>query len=407
MPLSLRSKTASTFGRPLILLVGAQAIYLLAVSIVFSFSSIVSKTAFGQDRLSTLPLTILTISAALAILPVSTIIQKYGPRAGFVTGALSGAAGAATCAWAIIAKDFSLYNLGHAGLGAFQASAMYYRFAAADAAGEPNAPAQARAISWVIAGGLAAALIGPELAAWTRTLWGTDYAGSFTVVAVLLTLSAVVLNIFPTPARAGASHFSVRLLFPIIRDRVFLVAALNASVAYVIMSYVMSAAPLAVTAAGHGADTAAAITRWHLIGMFAPSFFTGPLVKFLGVPKMLLIALALLVVSAGIGAASANLMFFRISLLGLGVGWNLLFIGATTLLAASPPPGEQAQVRAANDFIVLSAAAAATFAAGAMHSTFGWTGINLSVLPLVALAGMATLWMRGKTIKASDKAPAR
>lgn len=407
MPLSFRSKTAPSFGRSIPILVGAQGIYILAVSIVFSFSSIVSTTAFGQDRFSTLPLTILTISAALTIFPVSTIIQKYGQRAGFVTGTLSGAVGAATCAWAIIARDFSLYNFGHVGLGVFQASAMYYRFAAADAAGETNAPAQARAISWVIAGGLGAALIGPELAAWTRTLSGTDYVGSFVAVVVLLTLGAGVLSIWPAPAGAGVSRASVRSLLPIIRDRRFLVAALNASVAYIIMSYVMSAAPLAVTVAGHGADTAAAITRWHLIGMFAPSFFAGRLVKFLGIPKMLLFALALLVVSAGIGAASTDLMFFRISLFGLGVGWNLLFIGATTLLAANPPAGGQAQVRAANDFIVLSAAAAATFAAGALHSTFGWMGINLSVLPVVALAGMATLWMGEKTKKGSSNAPSR
>lgn len=389
------SGPATAPGRPILVLVGAQSLYLLALSVVFSFSSIVSRTTFAQAAFPTLPLTVLTISAALATFPFARVMMKYGLRTGLVAGAAAGASGAAICAWSILANDFTLYIVGHAGLGAFQTSAMYYRFAAADAAGA--SPAEAHAISWVIGGGVAAALIGPEFAAWTRRLATVDYVGSFAAVAALLTLAGGLLGLFRVPRRAVPSPASRGGLLAAIRNRVFVVAAVNGSLAYIIMSYVMSAAPLAVTALGHDAGTAATITRWHLIGMLAPSLFTARLIEGLGIRRLLLLALVLLVASAGLGTASADLMAFRISLFGLGIGWNFLFIGATALLEQSRFEAAPAQVRAANDLFVLSGAAAATLAAGGMHSAFGWTGINLSVLPLIALAGGATWWLGMRT----------
>lgn len=221
--------------------------------------------------------------------------------------------------------------------------------------------------------------------------------GSFAAVAALLTLAGGLLCLFPVPRRAVPAPASRSGLLAAIRNRVFVVAAVNGSLAYIVMSYVMSAAPLAVTALGHDADTAAAITRWHLIGMLAPSLFTGRLIERVGIRKVLLLALVLLVASAGLGTASADLMAFRISLFGLGIGWNFLFIGATALLEQGRFAAPPAQVRAANDLFVLSGAAAATFAAGGMHSAFGWTGINLSVLPLMALAAAATWWLGMRT----------
>lgn len=372
-------------------LVLAQGLNVLAVTVVLTFSTLAARDDLGQRGLALLPVTILAVAAALATFPAAGVMLRWGERAVLVGGAAFGAAGAALCAWAIRDQAFVLYTIGHAGLGIFQASAMRYRFAAAELGGAGDKAHGTRSISWVIGGGILAAFLGPNFATWSRALTTTGYLGSFAAVAVLLLSAAGLLFFVRNGREQHGTTVSGRSLRSIIGQPVFLIAALNGSLAYVVMSYVMSAAPLAVVAGGHGAAAAATVTRWHLIGMFAPSFFTGRLVSAIGVPRLLACAIALLFASAALGAADASLMALRLSLLGLGAGWNLLFVGATVLLATAHRPEESARAQAANDFLVLGSAAAATFAAGAMHSAFGWSGINLSVLPILALAGGAAL----------------
>ena len=196
------------------------------------------------------------------------------------------------------------------------------------------------------------------------------------------------------------------------RQPVFLVAVLNAAAAYVVMSFVMTASPRAVVAAGHGVDAAAEVTRWHLIGMFAPSFITGGLATRYGVRRILMAGLVLSAISLGIALSGPGLLLFKATLLLLGAGWNFLYIGGTTLLTEAYAPAERAKTQAANEFMVFGATALATLAAGSVQVGHGWAVVNVAAAPILAVAGLGTAWFawrRRKTSAALDgvRAPTR
>lgn len=377
--------------RPVLTLSIAQALYLSTVSVIFTFSGLVGASLAPAPELATLPLALSTVITALATIPMSMLTARIGRRATFQLGALVGAAGAGLAAAGASTSDFALFCLGNALMGIFQASAMFYRLAAADLA----APAfRARSVSWVLAGGVAAALIGPEIAAQSRVLGrGAEFAGAYVAAALFALASVAVLGGLRAPpqplAMAVGSHG--RPLLAIIRQPVFMAAALNAAGAYIVMSFVMTASPLAVVAAGHGADAAASITRWHLVGMFAPSFFTGSLIARFGILPVLAAGVLLLLTSPAIALSGSALLLFNVSLLVLGIGWNFMFIGGTTLLTEAYTPAERAKTQAANEFLVFGTSALATFAAGAVQTALGWQVVNIAAIPALAIAGLATL----------------
>ena len=385
--------------RPVLILGVAQALYLSAVSVIFTFSGLVGAALAPSPSLATLPVALITVVTALTTIPASLLMARIGRRAGFQIGAFAGAAGAGLAVWGIAGGDFVLFCLGNALMGVFQASAMYYRFAAADLA----APAfRSRAVSWVLAGGVAAALIGPEIAARTRTLApAADYMGAYIATALLALLSILLLAALraPPPVVEAQGDGRGRPLLVIMRQPVFIVAALNAAVAYVVMSFVMSASPLAVVAAGYGVDAAAGVTRWHLIGMFAPSLVTGGLIARFGVRRILVAGVALLGASLALALSSAALPAFQGALLLLGIGWNFLFIGGTTLLTEAYAPAERARTQAANEFLVFGTTALATLAAGAVQTGQGWATVNIVALPALLLAGLATVWFSARARK--------
>lgn len=382
--------------QPVLILSVAQALYLSAVSVIFTFSGLVGATLAPTPSLATLPVALITVVTAVTTIPASILMARIGRRAGFQIGAFAGAAGAGLAAWGIVRNDFALFCFGNALMGVFQASAMYYRFAAADLA----APAfRSKAVSWVLAGGVAAALIGPEIAARTRGLApAAEYMGAYLAAALLALLSIVVLAALraPPPAVAANDDARGRSLLTIMRQPVFLVAALNAAVAYMVMSFVMTASPLAVVAAGHGVDAAAGVTRWHLVGMFAPSFITGGLIARFGVLRILVAGAVLLVASLTIALSGSALPAFHASLLLLGIGWNFLFIGGTTLLTEAYAPAERARTQAANEFLVFGTTALATLAAGVVQTGHGWATVNIVTFPLLLLASIATVWFSAR-----------
>lgn len=377
--------------RPVLILSIAQALYLSSLSVIFTFSGLVGASLASSPGLATLPLALSTVLTALATIPLSMLTTRIGRRATFQLGALAGAAGAGLAAAGAATHDFGLFCLGNALIGIYQASAMFYRLAAADLAAPEF---RARAVSWVLAGGVAAALIGPEIAAQTRASgMGAAFAGAY-VAAGLLALASVValggLRVPPQPVvtMAGATGRSLRA---VIRQPVFLAAAINTSAAYIVMSFVMTASPLAVVAAGHGTDAAAGITRWHLLGMFAPSFFTGALIARFGVLPILAVGTLLLLMSAIIALGGSALPLFNLGLLVLGVGWNFMFIGGTALLTEAYLPSERAKTQAVNEFLVFGTSALATLAAGAVQSALGWKLVNIVALPMLVIAGFATI----------------
>jgi len=273
---------------------------------------------------------------------------------------------------------------------------MYYRFAAADLAAPAFRP---KAVSWVLAGGVAAAVIGPEVAARTRALFhAAEYMGAYLAAALLALLSIAVLTALraPPPAIETQANARGRPLLTIMRQPVFVVAALNAAAAYIVMSFVMTASPLAVVAAGHGVDAAAGVTRWHLVGMFAPSFFTGGLIARFGVLRILVAGAFLLSASLATALSGSTLSAFQASLLLLGVGWNFLFIGGTTLLTEAYDPAERAKTQAANEFLVFGTTALATLAAGTVQTGQGWATVNIAAFPVLLIAGLATAWFAAR-----------
>lgn len=384
-----------------LLLAAAQALYLSSVSVVFTFSGLAGADLAPTPELATLPLALITVVTAACAIPTSLLMAKVGRRPGFQVGALIGAIGAGVAAWGVVVGDFAVFCVGNALMGAFQASAMYYRFAAADMAG---AAFRAKAVAWVLAGGVVAALAGPEIAARTRHLvTGAEYSGAYATSALLALISIALLgNLRGPPAAAEDTREEPgRTLTTIMRQPVFLVAVLNAAAAYVVMSFVMTASPLAVVATGHGVDAAAAVTRWHLIGMFAPSFITGRLAARYGVRRILMAGFGLSAVSLGIALSSSELVLFKVALLLLGAGWNFLYIGGTTLLTEAYAPSERAKTQAANEFMVFGATALATLAAGPVQAGHGWAVVNIAAGPVLALAGLATAWFAWRRRKSS------
>lgn len=251
----------------------AQALYLSAAAVTFTFSGLAGYALADDKALATLPMALMTVATALATIPASLLMGRLGRRAGFILGASAGVIGGALSAWAIAAASFTLFCLGGALMGVFQAFAMYYRFAAADLAPEAW---KGKAVSWVMAGGVAAALIGPQIATLSRgAAPGTQFVGSYLAVAALSLLSVLLFAGLHLPPPGATGARMGRPLGVIARQPAFVVAVLNAAVAYGVMSFVMTASPLAVVADGFGPDAAASVTRWHLLGMFVPSFFTG------------------------------------------------------------------------------------------------------------------------------------
>lgn len=379
--------------RPVLILSIAQALYLSALSVIFTFSGLVGAALAPVASLATLPLALSTVVTAATTIPASMLMARIGRRAGFQLGAFAGAAGAGLAAWGVAEGDFALFCVGNALIGVFQASAMYYRFAAADLAAPSFRP---QAVSWVLAGGVVAALIGPEVAARTRTLVPVaEYMGAYLAAALLALLSIAVLAALraPLPTITADANARGRPLLTIMRQPVFIVAALNAAAAYIVMSFVMTASPIAVVTAGHGVDAAAGVTRWHLIGMFTPSFVTGGLIARFGVLRILVAGALLLSASLAIALSGSALPAFQAALFLLGVGWNFLFIGGTTLLIEAYEPAERARTQAANEFLVFGTTALATLAAGTVQTSQGWATVNIVAFPALLIAGLATVWL--------------
>ena len=269
-------------------------------------------------------------------------------------------------------------------VGCYQAFAQYYRFAAADAASENF---KSRAISWVIAGGVIAAVAGPNLVRFTQNTGTAPSALTFLTMAVLAALAIVLLSqLALPPVNTTESHEPARTLPVIMRQPIFLTALAGSSVGAAVMLLVMTATPLAMQLCGQPIGAAATVIQWHVLGMFAPSFFTGNLIRRFGVLTIMGSGVVLLLGHVVIALSGVEFLHFLSGLILLGVGWNFLFVGGTTLLTEAYRPGERAKVQAMHDFLMFGAVTIATFSSGSLLSNFGWQAVNLAVLPFLAVA---------------------
>jgi MFS family permease len=347
----------------------------------------------ADPALATLPLSILVLGSLLATPVVSLFMGRYGRRAGFLVGALAGGSGAAVSARALFAGSFELFLLGAALLGIYQATQGFLRFAAADTGSESFKP---KAISWVFAGGLMSALIGPEIVRLTST-WFPEapYAGAYLVaigVNVVGALGLLRLDI-PRPARAAGTVDGGRPLAVIVRQPAFIVAALAGMVGFASMSLVMTSTPLAMVEHGFMAHHAADVVRWHILAMFAPSFFTGAVIVRFGRLPVIAVGLLLLGACGAIAASGVELHHFYLALVALGIGWNFSFIGATALLGTTHTPAERAKVQGLNDFLVMGLVAAGSFGSGALLDAFGWTAVQYAMAPALVAALLGLAWL--------------
>jgi len=333
------------------------------------------------------------IGATLATLPAAFFMKRHGRRAGFMLGAGIGMLGAAISAFAVGIGSFWLLCLGTVFAGIYNAFGQQYRFAAADAA-PPDW--KSRAISLTLTGGILGGVIGPEVGKLTRTLLEPTYLASYGALIGFAALSMLIASRLTIPPLTIAEQNAVgRPLHQIARQPAFIVAVLAAACGYGVMNLLMTATPLAMDICGLPFADTAFILQWHVIGMFAPSFFTGGLIKRFGVLNILITGAALMFLCIGIALSGVTLMHFWWALVLLGVGWNFLFIGGTTLLTETYRPEEKAKVQGSNDFMVLGVQGITSLSAGVLVTGDGWTSLNAYAIPVVAMTTLASalLWL--------------
>jgi len=346
-----------------------------------------------DPALATLPISCVVLMSMFTAAPASLYMGRFGRKTGFLTGAVAGSLGGLLSAYSLIVGDFGLLLLGAGFTGIYQSFQGYYRFAAADTASPAFKP---KAISWVLAGGLLAALIGPEVLTWTRDYFDpVPYAGAY-AAAVLINLVGVMVLLFldiPAPPRRVKGVRAGRPFGEILRQPRVYVAIIVAMVTYSLMNLVMTSTPLAMVGCGFTADHAADVVRWHAVAMFAPSFFTGSIIARFGHVKVIAVGLVLLAGCGAVALSGIDLTEFYVALILLGIGWNFGFIGATSLLASGHHPDEQAKVQGLNDFLVFGLVTIASFSSGALLHAYGWYAVQYAMAPALMIAGAAIIWL--------------
>lgn len=378
--------------RNIILLALCQALFMTATSGMISAAALVGFGLADNKALATLPTSLQFVAIMCATTPASFLMRRFGRRDGFTVGAVMGLAGALIAAWGLFEASFALVCLGHFLVGIFNGFAQFYRFAAADAASPANRP---RAISLVMAGGVVAS-VGPVLASFVKDWFAPiDFAGIYVSVAGLYVVTILILRFVNIPRPTAAERAERgRPLAAIMRQPVFVVSVLAALVGYASMSVVMTSIPLAMKVCGLSFFDTAQVIQWHVFGMFAPSFVTGHLIKRLGVYNVMLLGAAIEAVCVLVNVIDTGLINFWIGGILLGVGWNFLFVGATTLVTQIYTPAEKAKTQAANDFIIFTGVAAASLLSGVLHESIGFHAMNYGVLPLLAVTVVATVMLR-------------
>lgn len=404
-PMTMQQHLDSAMRRNLFLLACCQAIGQAGNTMMFAATAVSVITFYPLHELATLPVTLQHLGVMLSVFPAGWLMQRMGRRFGFRLGSVFGMAGAATVGLGLHHQSFILMCAGGLILGYAVASLQMYRFAAVELA--PSAY-RAKAIAWVTAGGVVAGIIGPSLVRFTHDQWMPLYIGTYVaMMGVHLTVFIIMSFIrFPpmdgqkvaTGAAAAmqpaVSAAPPRPLLEIASQPRFVVAVVSAMVAFGTMSFIMSASPLAIVGCGLPHAEAHWVIFLHVMGMFVPSFFTGNLIHRYGTLNVMFAGIALLLVGVAAALGGLSEWHFRIALILNGVGWNFLFVGATTLVTTCYRPNERGKAQALNDFLVFGTTAAASFLAGFVQDKLGWHPLNWSSIALILIALLATGWLR-------------
>ncbi|MGB2818027.1 MAG: MFS transporter [Burkholderiaceae bacterium] len=384
----------TTAVRQISLLAICQALLYVNNVTLISINGLAGLTLSPTPLFATLPITAYIVGSALTTIPASLAMARWGRRAGFMFGTGMAVVGTSTAALGMMTGSFLLLCLGTFLTGVYNAFAQYLRFAAVDVADAYNPALKERAISWVLAGGIAGGLIGPELSKVTVGLLPVMFAASYLVLAgVALVAGAVASRLVIPKHVVSASAAAARPLSVIAREPAFIVAVMVGAISYGGMNLLMTATPLAMKVCGFGYPEAADVIKWHVVGMFAPGFFTGNLIRRFGVLKIMFVGCALMFLTVGIAHAGLTYWHFWFALFALGVGWNFMFVSATTLLTTTYTSAEKAKVQGVNDLMVFTTMISSSAASGALVSTSGWTDLNLYALPALVLATAGTVWL--------------
>jgi predicted MFS family arabinose efflux permease len=385
----------TTSYRNIFLLACCQALLLTNAAGLVSLNGLVGFDLAPNKSLATLGVTTYVLGSAAASMPMALWMGRVGRRRGFMAGALINIGGCVLGVIALWQRSFALFCAATAVIGIYNAIGLQYRFAAAEVA----APAdKARAISLVLAGGVLGGILGPEAAKWSRGFFATPFLGTFIALAAFALVALAVQSQVdvPMPTAAGKSH-SGRPLREIMMQPVFVVAALAAALSYGLMNLLMTATPIAMSVCGHPFSAAATVIEWHVVAMYAPGFVTGALVARAGVLKVIGAGIALMASATVVALTGTTVMHFILALALVGVGWNFMYTGGTTLLTDAYEPAEKARVQGVNDLILFVTMTVSSLTSGALVTSAGWETANWAAVPallLVAVAVAALGWQR-------------
>lgn len=381
--------------RNVFLLACCQALLLTNAVTLIAIGALAGYELAPSKALATLPPFSYVIGAAIATIPASFWMKRVGRRAGFLTGGAIGLAGSVLATVAMATSSFALLCAGSMLLGVYNAFGQYYRFAAADAA---PADFKAKAISYVLAGGLVGGIVGPEMSKLTVDLAEPRFIASYASLFLycLVAMAITSLLAIPEPKADASAHATTRPLGEIARQPAFIVAASCAGLGYGVMTLLMTATPLAMGFCGHPYGAAAGVIAAHVVAMFAPSFFTGALIQRFGVLQVIVAGVAIEIACVAVALSGEAVGHFTWALVLLGLGWNFTYVGGTTLLTETYRAEEKAKVQGLNEFIVFGVQALASLSSGVLVSAAGWSVLNVFALPLLALAGGAALWLMAR-----------
>ena len=372
-------------------LASCQAFLVMNNAMMISVGTLAADALAQNKLLVTAPATAYIVGGALTTLPMSLFMKRHGRRAGFTIGCVFGMIGAALAAAAMLAHSFWMLCFAALVSGVYTGSGGFYRFAAADMAEPGN---RSKAISLVLAGGIVGGILGPESSKFTKDLLDTLFAGSFASLVCLAMIALLIVRRLRLPDPSTEErHGSTRPLHRIMRQPVFMVAALGGITAYGVMNLLMAATPLAMKMCSHPYGAAMLVIEWHIIAMFAPAFGTGWLISRFGCLPVMFCGVLLNLVAIAIAVSSNAVPAFWASMVLVGVGWCFLFVGGTTLLTEACKPAEKAKTQGINDMLIYVTMASTSLTSGAILYRFGWNTLNFTALPLLCITAIAILWL--------------
>ncbi|MFP3383026.1 MULTISPECIES: MFS transporter [Tritonibacter] len=384
--------------RNVLILVLAQAFLGAQMPMIFIVGGLAGQSLATNPCLATLPISLIVAGSMLSATPISAIMQRFGRRAGFAIGATGGALGGLIGGYGLYLGSFPVFLVGSALTGIYMSAQGFYRFAAADTASDSFRP---KAISYVMAGGLLSAIVGPQLVKATSDAFVIPFLGTYMAVIAVNVLGVGLFAFLriPRPEAPKEDAPAGRSRLELLKTPTIAVAVICAMVSYALMNLVMTSTPLAVVGCGFSQNTAADVVTWHVLAMYVPSFFTGHLIARFGVEKIVGAGLVILAGAGAVALQGVELGNFFIALILLGVGWNFGFIGATTMLAGAHEAHERGRMQGLNDLMVFGGVTVASVASGGLmncsggNPVEGWAAVNMAMAPFLVLAGGALIWL--------------